>query len=184
MSGGVETERTWGDADTLLSIYPVSWSSSDSLLTKLDCFSKGKREPVFSTILHNNRKYIRMTARRGYREEHLSKSHFLSNNGSRRRLRNRMEWKWDRRDREARQAGTYEWMKHNVWQTWWKNRHVRVTDLKDLQQRRQITPLITNTYSMDAGQTVERGILASSDRCPLNADESGRPLTSCTPSSN
>lgn len=54
-----------------------------------------------------------------------------------------MVWKWDRRDREGRQAGTYEWMKHNVWQTlwhsWWKNRHVHVTDLKDLQRRRQDT---------------------------------------------
>lgn len=46
-----------------------------------------------------------------------------------------------------------------------KNGHVDVTDLKDLQQRGQITLLITNTYSVDAGQTVERGRLASSDRC-------------------
>lgn len=39
-----------------------------------------------------------------------------------------------------------------------------------------MAPLITNTYSVDARRTVERGILASSDRCLLNADGVAGPL--------
>lgn len=44
------------------------------------------------------------------------------------------------------------------------------------QQAGRITPLIANTYSVDAGRTVEQGILASSDRCLLNADGAAGPL--------
>lgn len=59
-----------------------------------------------------------------------------------------------------------------------KNKHVHVKSLKRpaAAQAGHISPLITTTYSVDAGITGEMGILASSDRCLLNADEARGPL--------
>lgn len=50
--------------------------------------------------------------------------------------------------------------------------------LKHLQRRRQDTSHLSllNAYSLDAGRTVERGTLSSSDRCLLNADGAASPL--------
>jgi len=131
MSGEAgKRQRAWGDADILLSISQASWSLSDSLFTKLGCFSKGKREKACGLNYPLKQSGIHQvdSQERQERKTSFQKPIFYLTRAAGDRWGT--IWKWDRRDREGRQAGTDERMKHYVWQTMWQPKWKKLARLR------------------------------------------------------